>query len=112
MGPHFTEATGTHLSVAGSAASLSFGGTSPFSLAVQFLAQAQASSAAKGRCYILLSKFQAGLRGEYRLGLDARLCPFFHREVEPWDMTAPNPVSARVRSANETATAGLRCMAL
>ena len=41
----------------------------------------------------LLSKFHSGLRGEYRLGLDANLRPFFHREVEPWDILAAHPVS-------------------
>jgi hypothetical protein len=52
-------------------------------MAVQFLTTATAAGVSTGKSYVLLSKFHAGVRGEYRLGLDARLCPFFHREVEP-----------------------------
>ena len=43
---------------------------------------------------MLLSKFQTGLRGEYRLGVDEQLRPFFHREVEPWELVAPRAVTA------------------
>jgi hypothetical protein len=42
---------------------------------------------------VLLSKFNAGLRGEYRLGLDAHGRPFVGREAEPWALLAPEPVS-------------------
>lgn len=96
MGPLFSEREGSHLYICGSASILSFGGTAAFTLAVQFfpLPQPQpAGETADARCYLLLSKFHMGLRGEYRLGLDAHMRPFFHREVEPWDMAAPDPVT-------------------
>jgi len=97
MGPLFSKREGVHICVSGSASALSFGGSAVFSLAVQFFAQPQAAAPAEGEegpDYVLISKFHSGLRGEYRLGLDARLRPFFHREVEPWDMVAPAAVSA------------------
>jgi hypothetical protein len=98
------------MAVTGSASRLSFGGTATCTLAVQFCPQpvamssrtsgapaavsaAGGASAAAGKPMILLSKFHSGLRGEFRLGLDAQLRPFFHREVEPWDLVAPTAVT-------------------
>ena len=96
--------------VTGSASRLSFGGSALFTLAVQFCPQPStarngtmptgggsgrdSTGGSSSRPMVLLSKFHAGLRGEYRLGLDAQLRPFFHREVEPWDLVAPTAVTA------------------
>lgn len=118
MGPLFSKRESSYFYLSGSASVLSFGGQAPFSIALQFFPQPSgqlgsvapgnhlgtangkgatangaAGSAVADSCHILLSKFHAGLRGEYRIGLDAKLRPFFHREVEPWDMVAPNPVT-------------------
>ena len=111
MGPLFGPRNFSHLQVIGAASRLSFGGGATFSLAVQFCPQpstlpgthagpsaaapagAAADGSAAGRPGILLSKFHSGLRGEYRLGVDASLRPFFHREVDPWDLTAPRAVT-------------------
>jgi len=106
MGPLFGPRNFSHLQVIGAASRLSFGGGATFSLAVQFCPQpstpstpqagpagAAADGSPAGRPGILLSKFHSGLRGEYRLGVDASLRPFFHREVDPWDLTAPRPVT-------------------
>jgi len=111
-----------HMVVTGSASRLSFGGSALFTLAVQFCPQptgavrtstAAASSSSVGagaaggaaaasaresavgasKPMVLMSKFHSGLRGEFRLGLDAQLRPFFHREVEPWDLIAPTAVT-------------------
>lgn len=101
MGPLFGRKEGTYFLVVGSASRLSFGGTASFTLAVQFCptqlpgqlhfcpTQLQGSSlgapSAAGSGHdgtmTLLSKFHKDLRGEYRIGLDASLRPFFHREV-------------------------------
>ena len=112
MGPLFGGKEGVYMHVTGSASRLSFGGTAVFTLAVQFCplptaaraaapptggaagSSRDAAAAATARPMILLSKFHAGLRGEFRLGLDAQLRPFFHREVEPWDLVAPTAVTA------------------
>ena len=111
MGPLFGPRNFSHLQVIGAASRLSFGGGATFSLAVQFCPQpstlpgthagpsaaapagAAADGSAAGRPGILLSKFHSGLRGEYRLGVDASLRPFFHREVDPCDLTAPRAVT-------------------
>ena len=111
MGPLFGPRNFSHLQIIGAASRLSFGGGATFSLAVQFCPQPStlpgthggpsaaaapgtaADSSAGGRPGILLSKFHSGLRGEYRLGVDASLRPFFHREVDPWDLTAPRAVT-------------------
>ena len=108
MGPLFSPRDHTYLLVNGGASRLSFGGTAPFSLAVQFCAQPSGGSGGSGggsggggggsgaarAAGVLLSKFQTGLRGEYRLGVDEQLRPFFHREVEPWELVAPRAVTA------------------
>ena len=88
MGPLFSPRDHTYLLVNGSASRLSFGGTALFSLAVQFCPQptpraasggppaaAAGRAARRGRRCVLLSKFQTGLRGEFRLGLDEQLRP-------------------------------------
>jgi len=122
MGPLFGGKEGLHMLVTGSASRLSFGGSALFTLAVQFCPQptsaartataasssgaaggaggaggaaasARDGSAAGGKPMVLMSKFHSGLRGEFRLGLDAQLRPFFHREVEPWDLVAPTAVT-------------------
>ena len=103
MGPLFGGKDAVYMNVTGSASRLSFGGVAGFTLAVQFCPQPAAGrggSAAGGAAgadappMVLLSKFHSGLRGEYRLGIDAQLRPFFHREVEPWDLYAPAAVTA------------------
>lgn len=103
MGPLFGK-EGLYMAVTGSASRLSFGGTALFTLAVQFCPQpsaartsvaaapaggAREASSARGHPMALLSKFHSGLRGEFRLGLDAQLRPFFHREV--WSQTRITP---------------------
>ena len=107
MGPLFGPRNNSHLQIIGAASRLSFGGAATFTLAVQFCPQPQApaaphSGAGAGPSStppqrgpgVLLSKFHAGLRGEYRLGVDGSLRPFFHREVDPWDLVAPRSVTA------------------
>tara|TARA_B100000513_G_scaffold123109_2_gene54532 strand:+ start:2520 stop:5243 length:2724 start_codon:yes stop_codon:yes gene_type:complete len=118
LGPHFSKREGCYFFVTGSASVLSFGGQAAFTIAVQFLchpssprdatngqpdaapsvlAAAASNGASNGAagdaCQILVSKFHSGIRGEYRIGLDSQLRPFFHREVEPWDMVAPTPLT-------------------
>jgi hypothetical protein len=103
-GPLFTPETALYTYICGSASVLSFGGAAAFTLAVlsqpkarQGPAGERAATSAAGvgdGCGVLLSKFHSGVRGEYRLGIDAHLRPFFHREVEPWDMVSPTAVSA------------------
>ena len=110
MGPLFGGKDQLYMHVTGSASRLSFGGAALFTLAVQFCPQPSAarssaaaptpgagardaSANAGGHPMVLLSKFHSGLRGEFRLGLDAQLRPFFHREVEPWDLVAPTAVT-------------------
>lgn len=72
--------------------------TQPYTLAVQFYPRPTrndggAAGRGGGGEQVLLSKFNAGLRGEYRLGLDAHGRPFVGREAEPWALLAPEPVS-------------------
>mmetsp|Transcript_48403 Transcript_48403/g.104896 ORF Transcript_48403/g.104896 Transcript_48403/m.104896 type:complete len:882 (+) Transcript_48403:189-2834(+) len=93
-GPLFSKEEGVHLFVSGSASVLSFGGTASFTLAVQFLPQPTQEKPGDDTRYVLMSKFHSGLRGEYRLGLDAQLRPFFHREVQPWQVLSPTAVTA------------------
>ena len=101
MGPLFGRKEAIYFWITGSASRLSFGGTACFTLAVQFCPTmlpgsrpaTPGAAGAAGGTMTLLSKFHSGLRGEYRLGLDANLRPFFHREVEPWDILAAHPVS-------------------
>lgn len=90
MGPLFGQKEGIFFWITGSASRLSFGGTTSFTLAVQFCPTMTPASrpATPGAVesqftgtMTLLSKFHSGLRGEYRLGLDANMRPFFHREV-------------------------------
>jgi len=101
MGPLFGRKEAIYFGITGSASRLSFGGVAPFTLAVQFCpttslgARPVTPGDIDGQfpgAMTLLSKFHVGLRGEYRLGLDASLRPFFHREVEPWDLVAAHPV--------------------
>ena len=103
-GPPFSPEAGLHTFICGSASVLSFGNCAPFTLAVLCRPSAQQGISAEAGgaganggecgCGIVLSKFHYGLRGEYRLGFDARRRPFFHREIEPWDMVSTSAVTA------------------
>jgi len=120
----FSASAKSHLHICGSASSLSFGELLPYTLAVQFYPSrtggdgAHASGGGGGAHatrgdtaardangthtsggdgggeQILISKFNRGLRGEYRLGLDATGRPFVGREANPWILVAPDPVES------------------
>ena len=101
-GPTFSKNEGLHFIMTASASDLSFGSTLPFSVAVLFKplgpqatkggVQTVSGVTSEQSCGILVSKFHAGLRGEYRIGVDAHGCPFFHREVSPWAIVSPTSV--------------------
>ena len=103
-GPRFSRESALHVHVCGSASVLSFGGSAAFTIAVLCSPKAQqgvlnatghqGATAGSEGVGVLLSKFHSGTRGEYRLGIDSRLRPFFHREVEPWDMVSVGAVGA------------------
>lgn len=83
----------------------------PYSIAVQFyprgpaggarqrlephhpLSALRAESRPEGSEQVLISKYNRGFRGEYRLGLDASGRVFASREAPPWVLVAEEPVA-------------------